>query len=331
MTEFCTGNQALIDLHLHLDGSLSLQTVRELAAMQGLALPADDAALAAQLRVDADCRNLNDYLAKFPFPVSLLQTAEAIRTAVHRLADELRQQSLLYAEIRFAPQLHLQKGLTQADVVGAALEGLHQAAFPANLILCCIRGTDNLPQNLETVDLAADKLGHGVCAIDLAGAEALFPTAMFSEIFRRACAKGLPCTIHAGEADGPDSIRAALDFGARRIGHGVRSIEDAALLHRLADDGIVLELCPTSNLHTCIFDRLEDYPLRRLMDAGVPVTLNTDNMTVSDTTVAREMRRLTEAIGLTESERMQLVRNAAAAAFADEPAKQSLLQQIGRL
>lgn len=328
MTKFCAGNLALIDLHLHLDGSLSLQTVRELAAMQGLVLPADDGELVAQLRVDAGCRDLNDYLAKFPFPVSLLQTADAIRTAVCRLAGELTQQGLLYAEIRFAPQLHLQKGLTQADVVGAALEGLHLADFPANLILCCIRGTDNLALNLETVDLAADKLGQGVCAVDLAGAEALFPTAMFSEIFRRVRIKCLPCTIHAGEADGPDSIRAALDFGARRIGHGVRSIEDASLLRRLADEGIVLELCPTSNLHTCLFEHLKDYPLRRLMDAGVAVTVNTDNMTVSDTTVAREMQRLTDVLGLTDHERIQLLRNAAAASFADDRTKQSLLQQI---
>ncbi len=328
MTKLNRAEYSLIDLHLHLDGSLSCGTVRELAAMQGLELPRNDDALLNRLRVAPGCRNLNDYLDRFPFPVSLLQTENALRTAAYRLACELKQQKLLYAEIRFAPQLHQQKGLKQQAVVDAVLAGLRQADFPSGLILCCIRGSDNFSQNLETVDLVAEYLGKGVCALDLAGAEAIYPTQAFADVFRRAYAKNIPCTIHAGEADGPDSIRAALNFGAKRIGHGVRCTEDPELMRRLASDGIVLELCPTSNLHTCIFDRLEDYPLRRLMDAGISVTVNTDNMTVSDTTVAREMQQLTDALGLTEEERRQLAINSAAGSFTDAAAKQMLLKTM---
>ena len=143
MKQTLASNYALIDLHLHLDGSLSLESVKELANLQNIAIPSDDTELTRRLQVSDDCRDLNEYLEKFSFPLTLLQTKEGIETAVYNLEQELKNQGLLYAEIRFAPQLHMQKGLTQTEVVEAAIKGLHRSDFHANLILCCMRGDQN--------------------------------------------------------------------------------------------------------------------------------------------------------------------------------------------
>lgn len=321
---------ALIDLHLHLDGSLSLETVKALAAMEGIGLPEEDRAILEMVQCAPDCRDLNEYLEKFDFPCSLLQTEEAIRFAVCQLAEELKEQGLLYAEIRFAPQKHTDRGLAQARVVEAAIDGLKNTGFRAGLILCCMRGGDNRAQNLETVRVAKAYLGKGVCAVDLAGAEALFPTAGFEDVFALARELEVPFTIHAGEADGPESIRTALAFGARRLGHGVRAAEDEALMERLAREGVTLELCPTSNLNTCVFESVEDYPIRELLEAGIPVTVNTDNMTVSGVTLASEFRKVADACCLTEEQLRTLAKNAVEAAFADKETKTRLREEIGR-
>ena len=318
---------ALIDLHLHLDGSLSLASVRELARMQGIGVPAEDGELLKLLQVGPECKDLNEYLEKFDFPCSLLQTREAITLAVRNLTQELAAQGLLYAEIRFAPQFHTLQGLTQYEVVEAATAGL-DGGVRANLILCCMRGEGNREKNIETVEVASAFLGRGVCAVDLAGAEALFPTEHFGELFRLAAEKGVPYTIHAGEACGPDSVYTALSFGARRIGHGVRSMEDGALVARLAAEGVPLELCPTSNLNTSIFSAIGEYPLRELMAAGVKVTINTDNMMVSGVTLASEMELMTRTFGLTAAERRTLAMNAAEASFADPAVKDWLVLEI---
>lgn len=317
-----------IDPHLHLDGSLSIPSVRRLAALQDIPLPKSDAELKRRLSVSADCRDLNEYLEKFDFPCSLLMTEIGLREAVRALLAELTAEGHIYAEVRFAPQKHCERGLTQETAVLAALEGLMDSPIPANLILCCMRGDENRAENLETVAVAAKFLGKGVCAVDLAGAEALFPTADFADVFARARELGVPMTIHAGEADGAESVRTALGFGAERIGHGVRSVEDGELLHFLAERGTALELCPTSNLNTVVVTDLKDYPLRKLMDAGVRVTVNTDNRSVSDTTLRREFGLLAETFRLTKGEVRQLLRNAAEASSAPESVKDSLRKQI---
>lgn len=320
--------QPLIDLHLHLDGSLSLASARQLAKLQGIAIPETDDDLRNMLSVSPGCRDLNEYLEKFDFPCSLLQTKEAIAQAVYTLKEELRQQGLLYAEIRFAPQKHTDRGLSQREVVEAAVQGQNRSDFPTTLILCCMRGDDNRAENLETVRVAAEFLGKGVGAVDLAGAEALFPTENFGEVFRLAVENGVPFTIHAGEADGPESVKTAMAFGAKRIGHGVRSVEDPALLARLAAEGVTLELCPTSNLNTCVFSDIREYPLSQLLEAGVRVTVNTDNTAVSRTDLKTELILLAETLGLTREQQKRISLNAADAAFAGEGTKAQLKTEI---
>ena len=324
----CNENYGLIDLHLHLDGSLSLESVRDLAKMQNIPVEPDDEKLLKMLQVGPDCKDLNEYLEKFAFPGSLLQKPEAITRAVENLRKELKDQGLLYAEIRFAPQLHLLKGLTQRQVVEAAVEGLKADGVKAELILCCMRGDRNREENMETVRLTAEFLGKGVCATDLAGAEALFPNPGFEDLFALAQELKVPYTIHSGEALGPESVYQALAFGTKRLGHGVRSVEDPDLLKRLAEEQVTLELCPTSNLNTNIFASIEEYPLVALMNAGVRVTLNTDNIMVSGVTLESEWEKVIRTFGLSGDQILTLQKNAAEASFAAPEVKQWLLEQI---
>ena len=318
----------LIDLHLHLDGSLSVKSVKELAALQNIEIPENEEELLKLLRINDDCKNLTEYLEKFAFPGMLLQTKEAVALSVYNLQEELKEQGLIHAEIRFAPQLHTHKGLSQREVIEAAIEGLDRSDFSAGLILCCMRGNDNHEENLETVRLAKDYLGKGVVCVDIAGAEALFPTENFADLFALARELEIPYTIHAGEADGPKSVWKALEFGTKRLGHGVRSLEDPELVEKIVSEGITLELCPTSNIHTCIFPSIEEYPLRKLMEAGVKVTINTDNMTVSNINLAKEFGKLIAAFNLTDEEIKGFARNSVNACFADEETKKVLLKKI---
>lgn len=318
----------LIDLHLHLDGAITPASAKKLAALQSIPLPPTDAELEQLLHVAPDCHSLNDFLKRFDFPCSLLMSYEGIRMAVVNLLAEVKAQGVMYAEIRFAPQKSVGKGLSQEQAILAAIEGIRASEIDANLIVCCMREKDNLTENLLSVELAAKYLGKGVCAADLAGAEALFPAKDYEEIFRYAQRLGVPYTIHAGEADGPESVRAALQLGASRIGHGVRAAEDDDLIKLLAETRVPLELCPTSNLCTEVFSDIREYPLRKLMDAGVNITINTDDPGIEDTTLPREYQLLIDAFKLTEQEVKALLIHSAKAAFASDALKEKLLNAI---
>ena len=152
-------------------------------------------------------------------------------------------------------------------------------------------------------------------AIDLAGAEAVFPTSKYRDLFAKASEYGVPFTIHAGEADGPESIRLAVEYGAKRIGHGVRAFEDPEVIELLREKGVVLELCPTSNRMTRAVTDMSKYPLRRFIEVGIKVTLNTDDPAIEGTTLADEYRYMEEILGLTEEEERKLAENAGKAAF----------------
>lgn len=310
----------LAELHLHLDGSLSPEFVLTQAEKDGIALPADTAQeLLPFLTVGDSCRSLNDYLEKFDLPLSVLQTEDALEQSVYDLLGRLSKENLNYVEIRFAPQLHLQKGLSQQAVVEATLSGLKSALrdYPIDgkLILCCMRMADNLEANLETMEVAKHYIGRGVAALDLAGAEALFPTKNFEELFRKALRYDIPFTIHAGEADGPQSIRDALSFGAARIGHGVRCTEDPALVEELVKRQIPLEVCPISNAQTKACPELSHHPILKLLECGVCVTVNTDNRTVSNTTLKKEFDALRRELQMTDIQKEKLLQNAWAARF----------------
>lgn len=322
----------LIDLHLHLDGSVPYQTVRELLAKEGRSLPEAD--LRKRLSVSPDCRNLDEYLDKFDFPLSLMQTAENLRLIVRELLAELRGQGLVYAEIRFAPQKHTET-LTQAEAVQAVLDGRDDFYawqkgqegddLHANFLLCLMRLVEQNEANWETVKVAKDFLDQGVAGLDLAAPEnEEVANRKYAPFFQQAREWGIPYTIHAGEAMGPESMREALDLGTKRIGHGIRCQEDPSLVKELAADGITLECCASSNLNTKVFDQIAEYPLRSMLGQNLRVTLNTDNMTVSATNLPRECQLMKEQ-GLTKSEEKQLYLNSVRAAFASQEEKDRLL------
>lgn len=316
----------MIDLHLHLDGSLPIKTVLKLARAQKIALPSEnEIELKKYLSVSSNAQSLNDYLKCFDLPLSLLQTTDSVRFAVTELMTEIEQQGIIYSEIRFAPQLHTKNGCTQEQIIRAALSGKFEAEkqlnIRSNLILCTMRGGSR-EDNLLTVRLAADYLSAGVCAVDLAGAEAVYKTKLYRDVFELAANLGVPFTIHAGEADGAQSVKTALDFGARRIGHGVAAANDAELIQRIKKLGVSIECCITSNLQTKAVLSLDNHPLKRFVDYGINATVNTDNMTVSDTTVEREfelVRRISPKLS-----KKALLLNAADSAFLSQKEKKSL-------
>ncbi len=316
-----------LDLHLHLDGAITPDIARQLARAQGIALPdSEPGELERALSVGEDCESLNDFLSCFALPVSLLQTREGVRDAVRLVQEMIVSQGCVYAEIRFAPQLCTEGGLTQEEVVQAALEGLHASSLRCNLILCCMRGADTAEKNAETVRLAEKYLceDDGVVALDLAGAEALFPTENYAGLLAEAHARGVPLTVHAGEAAGPESVRVALETGCTRIGHGIRSVSDPQLVRELAARGTVLEVCPTSNYQTHAVERGPEYPLRALLDAGVRAVIATDDMAISRTNIAREVDVARRLANLSDEECLQLQLTAVDAAFTSEETKQEL-------
>lgn len=323
----------MIDLHLHLDGSLNPEDMPKLAELSGITLQTVDIeSLRAMMTVEEDCTSLGEYLEKFELPLKVLQTEEGIRFAVYRLLETLKEQGLCYAEIRFAPQLHQQKGLTQTEVVKAAVEGLEKAKkeldMPSQLILCCMRSDDNHEENLETVKTAAEFVGKGVCAVDLAGNEAAYPTELFKDVFKSAQEYGVPIIIHAGEAAGAESMRQAIRLGARRIGHGIRAMGDENLIRELGERKLFLEMCYTSNLQTKAVDVPEHYPIEMFLKSRVYVTINTDNMTVSGTTLLREYHLLKEKFHLSDETMLQIAINAADAAFVTDTEREGLKEQI---
>ena len=288
------------------------------------------------MQCPANCERLVDYLQCFALPISVMQNAASITYSVQSLLQRLDQQGLIYAEIRFAPQQHTAGGLTQQEVVEAALEGFKNGlklcsnGLSANLMLSCMRNTGNEAENIETVRLAKQYLGQGVCGIDLAGSEDGNPTAHFAFIMKKAAAMDIPITIHAGEAAGVESMSAALELGATVIGHGIRAWNDHAMKQRLHDENICLTFCPTSNMQTRALPQLDpnDYstfPLQPFLDHGVPVCINTDNMTVSNTTLRQEFQHLFDAGLLTEPQARLMVFNAITHCFANQDTKAHLL------
>lgn len=320
----------MIDLHLHMDGSLDSDTIIELAKMQNIKLPTEDKKELEEkyLQVGEDCPNLVDYLKRFDLPLTLLQTKESLEFAFYSLCSNLKNQGLVYAEIRFAPQLHTKQGLTQEEVILASLKGKEKSNFKCNLILCCMRGGDNMEQNIETVKLTHKFLNKGVCACDLAGAEALFKTNTYDELFALANKLEVPFTLHAGEADGADSVYEAIMFGANRVGHGVRSIESDEVVELLKENNIPIEVCPKSNRDTKVFEKGIEYPVKKLFDKGVLVTINTDNMTVSNTTLIKEFSYLKQNFNFAKEDFKKLLLNSVIASFIHAEEKEKLKEEI---
>lgn len=317
-----------IELHAHLDGCIDLKLAKELAKISKTSLPSnDDKILSDILTVSRNCRDLNDFLKCFELPLSLLQTKDAISHAVYSISESMRNKNVVYSELRFAPQLHTKKGLSQEEVVRAALEGIKKCNIPVNLILCLMRSDNNEKENYETLNTAKKYITScgGVVALDLAGAEALYPTVNFKELFLTAKKDNIPFTIHAGEAAGDESVKAAIEFGAKRIGHGVRISRQTAELIKNKD--IALEMCPTSNVLTKAVPKIEQHPVLDFLNMGLKVTVNTDDPAIENTTIKKEFESLLP-LGLSDGDAEKLYYNAADSAFTTHGMKEHLKSLI---
>ncbi len=318
-----------IELHAHLDGSITLDIAKDLMKSQNIPL-LDDEELLAKLTLPPTCESLNDFLKCFEMPLTLLQTKEALKRATYLILENMKNQGVIYAELRFAPQLHTQKGLTQEDALLAVLEGAKEASIPCNLILCFMRGEGNEKENEETLELAHRYLttDHGVVALDLAGAEALFPTKKYKALFKKAYDYHIPFTIHAGEADDESSVKDALSFGARRIGHGIRIQKDSPLLKEIKEKNICLEMCPTSNRQTKAVSNMNEYPLSYYLSLGLCATINTDDMAIEGTTLKNEFDYIEKQYNISYEQELQLLKNAISGAFCSDITKEALLKVI---
>ena len=221
--------------------------------------------------------------------------------------------------------------MTQEKAILAALDGLRKTTLKVNLILCFMRGDGNMEENYETLKLARKYLvkDGGVVALDLAGAEAQFETSNYKEIFAKAKEYGIPFTIHAGEADGPKSVRDAIEFGAKRIGHGTRAYQDPSVVELIKSRGIFLEMCPTSNKQTFAVEDMSTYPFMDYLHNDIKVTLNTDDMGIERTTLPKEFEYMENKFGLTYSDEKIILRNSIEAAFTTDNVKQQLKQNLG--
>lgn len=306
------------ELHQHLDGALRPETAVELASETGLALTHDEAV--ARLVGPAHCRDQAELLRFFDLPIALLQTAASLRRVTAELIESMADDGLTYAEIRWAPRLHLERGLSVFDVIEAVVTGIGEAASRLGprtpfigLIVTAMRSHPP-GANVELARTAA-AFGAPVIGFDLAGPEAAYPAPPHAAAFRAAAEGGLALTAHAGEVPGPERIREALDLGVSRIAHGVTAADDPEVVALLVERGVTLDLCPTSNVQAGIVADLAAHPLAALHRAGVSVTLSTDDRTVSATNLTEEMARTAAAQRLTRAELAAIAVNGFRRAF----------------
>jgi len=289
------------ELHCHLDGSLRPRTLYDLSLEHGIALRVGSAsALADWMRVD-DARDLADYLARFEYTLAVMQDAVSLERIAHELVLDAALDGVRYIEARFCPALNTRKGLALDDVVRAVLKGLargqRETGTIARAIICALRSFP-APHSLEMAELAVAFKDHGVVAFDLAGGEAGNPAHHHAPAFEFARWHDLAVTVHAGEGDGPHSIRDAIHrCGANRIGHGTRLHEDPRLEAYVVDRQIPLEVCPTSNVQTRVSSTFIEHKLARYVALGAVVTINTDNRLMSGVSLTQEYLRCAEHLG----------------------------------
>ncbi len=321
------------DLHCHLDGSMRLKTILELAEEQKVKLPADtEEGLARAIHMGEVCKSLEDYLVAFDVTLSVLQTEEALYRSAYELAIDAAAENVRYLEVRYSPALHQQKGMKMTTIIDAVLEGLRQAkrekGIKCGLIVCGIRHMS--PQtSVRLAELCVAYKNRGVIGFDLAGAEVNFPAKDHKDAFQLILKNNVNCTAHAGEAYGPESIAQAIHFlGAHRIGHGTRLREDGDLLNYINDHRIPLEVCPTSNVQTGVCADLKSHPLKFYFDYGIRVTINTDNRLITDTTLTKEYWGAYTELGLSLEDLTTIVVSGFKSAFLPFREKQDMLNAI---
>jgi adenosine deaminase len=322
------------DLHVHLDGSMRLETVIELARDQKIELPAYDVeGLREAMHIGENTGSLVEYLKAFDVTLKVLQTPETLYRAMYELAEDAAAENVRYMEVRYAPMLHLRNGMRLTQVVETVLKASHDAelafGIETRVIVCGIRNIST-QSSMEMAELVVAYKNRGVVGFDLAGAEYDYPPKDHQEAFSLVRKNNINVTIHAGEAYGPASVAQAIHVcGAHRIGHGCRLREDGDLLHYVIDHRIPLECCPSSNVQTGAVRSLESHPMRLYYNLGARVTVNTDNRLITDTTVTKELHLLHTKLNFGLDDLKQVIMNGFKSAFMPFHQKRRYLEAIG--
>lgn len=307
------------ELHQHLDGSVRPQTAVELAAAVGMPLTLDQAR--GRMVGPERCADQGELLRFFDLPIALLQTAEALERVAAELVDDLAADGVRYAEVRWAPRLHLDRGLGVEAVIEAVARGIARAAArrgpgtPLVGLIATAMRSHPPSANAKLARMAA-AFGPPIVGFDLAGPEADWPAPPHAVAFAAAREGGLGVTAHAGEVAGPERVREVLEFGVRRVAHGVTAAADEGLIETLRTEGITLDLCPTSNVQANVVADLASHPLGTLHRAGVSVTISTDDRTVTGITLTEEMARCANALALSRDELADIALNGFRRSFA---------------
>ncbi|MFV0361722.1 MAG: adenosine deaminase [Suipraeoptans sp.] len=308
-----------IDLHCHLDGSLSKEFMEDILGRE-VAL--------SEIQV-GDVNNLAEYLEKFNLPLECIQTEENLTKAGYDFIRTVAGDEIRYVEVRFAPLLSANENLNTEKIIIAVLKGLKKGkddfGVDSNIITCAMRHHSE-EDNLKMLKTARSFLGEGVCAADLAGDEAGFPMSNFMNLYNKVRSMDMPFTIHAGETGNSTNIIDAIDIGARRIGHGVAmtghpDVQEVCKIKRIG-----VEMCPISNLQTHAIPDMNKYPMREFLDNGLPVTINTDNRTVSNTSITKEIEYAINELGITSKDINTMMQTAVDVSFADDTIKDRLLK-----
>ena len=311
-----------VELHCHLDGSLSREFIERRLNRK---------VSQSELSVSDDCRSLNEYLEKFDLPGKCIMDEEGLSEAGYDVLKSMKQENVCYAEIRFAPLLSETEDMNCAKVIEALLAGLEKGkkdfGIEYGVITCAMRHHSE-EENRRMIRTAREYLGYGVCAADLAGAEALYPMSEFMELFQETKKLGMPFTLHAGECGSVQNILDSVEAGAGRIGHGIAMRGHREVQKELQRKGIGIEMCPVSNLQTKAVESTKDYPMREFLDNGLKVTVNTDNRTVSNTTLTKELAFIQKTYGITDEEIRLMMKNAVDVAFADDAVKERILKRL---
>ena len=309
-----------VELHLHLDGSVPIHVLQELSGLSYEEV--------FNQAVSINDLELTDYLKRFDFINKYLQTKENLELASLSLGQELEKENVVYAEVRFAPMLHTNGGLTPEEVVEAVKLGFSKCQVKVNLILCMLRGMD-LSFNKKTLELAKKYLNNGVVAIDLAGDEKNYPFTSYQDLFDECKNYGIPVTIHAGEVTKRD-IKDIIPY-TKRIGHGIKMYDDPELMNLVKSHNILLEVCPNSNLDTNNVDDYSHHPVKKLYQSGLKISVNTDNRTVSNISLTEEYNNLVNLLDFTLDDIVKMNLNAIDYAFITEDEKEFYKKYIKEL
>lgn len=320
-----------VELHCHLDGSIRECVLRKLAEEAGIEIPCERKEFLKLIHAGNDCTSLSQYLKAFDLPLKCLVNANSFYEAAFDLVTSAAKENVRYLELRFAPLLSVSENLSCSTIIESVLNGIKEAEKGHNikaLVIICGMRNHEPENNIKLAKIAKDYLNSGVCGLDLAGDEGKYPATMQSDFFKYAKKEHIPFTIHAGECGNYNNIIEAIDLGAMRIGHGIAMAGNEKIQRMCVNKNIGVEMCPSSNLQTKAIERWEDYPLKEFLRSDIKISVNTDNRTVTNTTLSNEFKVLEEKIGINEEIARKITKNSIETSFATDSIKQSVLKEI---